>query len=216
MGFNVICISHTDGSGGEGVGHAVAERLGCRYVNEEIILEAARLARVDPAVVAATEHKQSLLRRILDSLSDAQQALGPAALATAFAVPVSMEVGSTRADKDDLRGLIRVAIHEVSKSGKAVIAAHAASVALAGKPGVLRVLVTAPNPKRRERIARDRGLSASEADEAIAKGDRARRDYLQTFYAIDEEAPTHYDLVVNTEVLTPDDAAELIVAAASR
>jgi cytidylate kinase len=37
---------------------------------------------------------------------------------------------------------------------------------------------------------------------------------LKRFYEIDEELPTHYDLVVNTDVLTVEQAAELVSRAA--
>lgn len=215
MAFHVLCISHADGALGEQIGREVAARLGFRYVNEGIIVEASRLARVDPAVVAATEQKQSFLQRILESLSSAQEALGPAALAAGFAVPVAPEVFARRADKDDLRNLIRAAIHEVGKGGDAVIVAHAASFALVGRANVLRVLVTAPDRVRIRRIGKERGLPEADAEDVMAKGDRARREYLRTFYDIDEELPTHYDLVVNTEILTPAQATALIVSAAT-
>ena len=214
MGFDVICISFTDGAAGERVGHAVAEQLGYRYVNEEIILEAARLARVDPSLVAATEQRQTLLQRLFESLSAAQQALGPAALAAGFAVPVVPDVALRKADKDDLRSLIRGAIHEVGRNGQAVIVAHAASFALAGRPGVLRVLLTAPDELRASRIAAERSMSASAAADAIAKGDVGRREYLRTFYEVEAETATRYDLVINTEILTPEQATSLIVCTA--
>jgi cytidylate kinase len=35
-------------------------------------------------------------------------------------------------------------------------------------------------------------------------------------YGTAQELPTHYDLVINTEALTPDEAADVIVAAARR
>src|SRR6266540_1735875 len=38
--------------------------------------------------------------------------------------------------------------------------------------------------------------------------------YLKTFYDVERELPTQYDLVVNTEVLDPDEAADLIARAA--
>ncbi|HXC52339.1 MAG TPA: cytidylate kinase-like family protein [Candidatus Limnocylindrales bacterium] len=213
MGFPVICISHTDGCGGEKIGHDVADRLGYRYVNEEIILEAARLARVDPHIVAAAEHKQSLLERILDSLVSAQEKLGLTALAAGIGVPASSGP-SQHADRDDLRSMIRAAVGEVAKGGKAVIAAHAASLALAGRPGVLRVLVTAPDEARCSRIGNERSLSAEEAAEAVAAGDAGRREYLRSFYDVDAEIPTLYDMVLNTEILTPEQISTMIVAAA--
>ncbi len=213
MAFHVICISHADGASGDGIGREVAARLGFRYVNEEIILEAARQSQLDPKVVAAAEHKQSFLQRLLDSLSTAQEALGAATLGAGIAVPTIQDPYQKRATKEDLRSLIRATILEVAKAGRAVIVTHAASLALAGKPGVLRVLVTAPPPTRAERVARERNLSEADAADAIREGDSGRREYLRNFYDLDEELPTHYDLVINTEILTPAEATALILAA---
>ena len=44
--------------------------------------------------------------------------------------------------------------------------------------------------------------------------DAGRRDYLRRFYNVDNELPTHYDLVVNTDALSVEQAAELISRAA--
>lgn len=214
MGFSVICISHTDGSGGEGIGRAVAGQLTLRYVDEDLILEAARLAQVDPALVAAAEHKQSLLQRLLEGLTSAQTMLGSATLAVGIPLPATPAPGIRRSSKDDLRSMIRAAVYEVGKEGNAVIAAHAASHALAGRPEVLRVLVTAPSAVRSARIARDRSLSAEEATDAISSGDEGRKEYLRAFYDVEEELPTHYDLVINTEKLTVAQATALVVFAA--
>jgi len=213
MSISVICISPTDGSGGEGIGRAVAEALDLRYVDEELILEAARLAQVDPALVAAAEHKQSLVQRLLDALTSAQSMLGSATLAAGIPLPTSHAPTIRASTKDDLRTMIRAAVHQVGKEGRAVIVAHAASHALAGKPGVLRVLVTAPDSVRSKHIARERNLSAQDALDAISRGDEGRHGYLRAFYDIDEELPTHYDLVINTESLTSQQATALIVAA---
>ena len=46
-------------------------------------------------------------------------------------------------------------------------------------------------------------------------GDDGRKEYLRNFYEIEEEAPTQYDLVVNTESLTAEGALTILVAAAS-
>ena len=44
--------------------------------------------------------------------------------------------------------------------------------------------------------------------------DAGRADYLKRFYGISEELPTHYDLVVNTDAVSVEQAAELISLAA--
>jgi len=110
--------------------------------------------------------------------------------------------------------LIRAAIYEVARAGQAVIVAHAASMALAGIEGVLRVLVTASTEVRAKRMASAERLERAAAEDAIAASDIDRRDYLKRFYGVKEELPTHYDLVINTEVLTAERAASAIVAAA--
>jgi cytidylate kinase len=47
----------------------------------------------------------------------------------------------------------------------------------------------------------------------MKRGDAGRADYIKRFYGIGTEQPTHYDVVINTDKLTPDDAARLIVDA---
>ena len=215
MSFRVVCISRTIAAGGESIGQAIAQRLGFHYVDEQIIEKAARQAQVDPALVAAAEHRQPLLQRLLDKMALGAELAGTVTLATG--VPFDVFVPSPtayRATPDDLRVLIRAAIHEVARAGRAVIVAHAASMALGGMEGVLRVLVTASPETRARRLAAAQASGAAEATAAVASSDRERRDYLNSFYKIKEELPTHYDVVINTDVLTGEQAVDVILSAA--
>jgi hypothetical protein len=182
----------------------VAAALGFRFVDEEIIFKAADLAGVEPERVAAAEQKPPLLERVLGILSSVEPLVrsspGPGR--------------SSAASSDELRDMIRAAIHEVGKLGNVVIVAHGASMALAGTPGVLRVLVTAPEEVRIDRHAERRMLTRVDASESVTSSDDARRDYFQSFYKIEDESPTRYDLVLNTELLSAELATRLIVAAA--
>ncbi len=45
--------------------------------------------------------------------------------------------------------------------------------------------------------------------------DANRRDYLKRFYDVAEERPTDYDVVINTDVLSPEQTADLVSRAAS-
>jgi cytidylate kinase len=114
------------------------------------------------------------------------------------------------------RDLITDAIQAVADRGKVVIASHGASFALAGRSDVLRVLITASPETRAQRVLEARGLPPEDCRKAIKEGDAARRDYLRRFYGVREELPTHYDLVLNTDVFTPEQAAGLVVQAADR
>jgi len=57
-----------------------------------------------------------------------------------------------------------------------------------------------------------REFGAEAAAAAIANSDRERRS-IHEFYKIKDELPTHTTLVINTDVLTPTKAVEVIVAA---
>jgi cytidylate kinase len=116
---------------------------------------------------------------------------------------------------DDLRRHIREAIEETAGQGQAVIVAHAASHALAGREDVLRVLVTASPETRARRYAQAEGLDESRAARSIRDADAGRADYLKRFHDVGQELPTHYDLVLNTDRLTTDQAAVLVSDVAS-
>ena len=71
MGCKAVSISRTMGAGGEEVGRSVAADLGFRYVDNEIITQAAERAGVSPEVVEQNERTQPLLIRILAAIAKA-------------------------------------------------------------------------------------------------------------------------------------------------
>jgi cytidylate kinase len=198
-----ICISHTTGAAGAEVGRLVAERLGLRYVDDEVIGEAAEWAGLDPAFVADAERRKSVAARLLGGLGGQSATRLPTG-ETARALPSDA----------DLRALITDAVSSIVREGGAVIVAHAASFAVA--PGeALRVFVTASTSSRADRLAGERKVGSGEAEQALRGEDAGRADYLKRFYGVERELPTHYDLVVNTDALSPADAAAVVVAAVS-
>lgn len=207
MQARVVCISGADGAGAGEAAALVAEQLGYRLIDEEILVRAAAHAGVEPHVLADVEHRKSLLKRLLDGLGGADMG--------AYGMGEIMPVGESQVASDELRGLIRSAIEEAALEGNAVIVAHAASIALAGRDDVLRVLITASPGIRASRFAEERSLDENEATRAIATSDAGRVDYLKRFYGISTELPTHYDVVVNTDRITPHQAAAVIVCGAA-
>ena len=61
----MICISSLDGAGGDEVGRLVADRVGLRLIDEEIVARAAREAGVASHVVADAEERKPLVARVL-------------------------------------------------------------------------------------------------------------------------------------------------------
>jgi hypothetical protein len=114
MPISAVCISRTIGAGGEDVGRLVADGLGFRYLDEEIVLAAAEKEGLDPEQLARVEHKRKGLSRL------------------------EVDIVTGRAFDEIQRSLIRAAVQEAAAAGKVVIVAHGASIALAGDDRVLR------------------------------------------------------------------------------
>jgi cytidylate kinase len=205
VSYAAVCISSVDGAGGQEAAQQAASALSLRVIDEDIVTKAALEAGVEREVVADVEQRRSRLTRMLEGIAPASMGLGyVVATPAAYDQPAS----------DELRGLIRSVIEETADAGGVMIVSHAASLALAGRDDVLRVLVTASPDVRRERLAEALKVDAGEAGKTLKRGDANRADYIKRFYGIDSEQPTHYDLVVNTDRLTPEQAAQLIVLAA--
>jgi cytidylate kinase len=211
MTRRVICVSHLTGAEGEAVARAVAERLGFRYLDEEIIETAAEWVDLDPSVVGAVERRKSLLSRLGGAMRGDPIPSRPDA--SALHGRGTTAVREMPSD-EDLRELIRDAIKDVADEKDIVIASHGAAMLLTGRDDTLRVLVTAPQGTRARRIAEARNVDERGAEKLIAGEDAARADYLKRFHNVEREQPIHYDLVVNTDALAPERAADLIALAA--
>lgn len=204
MPCSIVTVSRTTGANGETVGQLVADRLNFRYVDNDIIVQAAERAGISAAEVAAAEAPKPLLVRIIESFGAASVGAPEAILAgvNTFDLPPATE------------RLIEAVVRETAGEGNVVIVAHAAAIPLAGTPGLLRVAVTASDETRVARIAEASGTSEKDAEKEVRNSDKARAEYLQRFYKITDERPTLFDLVINTDILSAEQAAAVVVATA--
>jgi cytidylate kinase len=205
--YRTVCISRDLGAGGEEVGRRVADELGFRYVDEEIVAQAAAKGELDPEEVTDAERRQPLVRRLLDAIADSS-------ISSPEAVTYVPELLLDPGRRESVGVLIRAAVRETAVQGDVVIVAHAASHVLHDHDDVLRVLVTGSDGKRAGRLAGDTGMNDTEVRNALREAEKARADYLRRFHDVGQERPTHYDLVVNTDALGPQRAAGVVVAAA--
>ena len=192
MHCNIVTIARTAGAGGEDLGAAVSKALGFRYVDGEIIDRAAEKAGVSAATISHAEGRKGLLERILENLALSNLAAPDAPMPVMEGIPGYEQV------------VVEV-IKEVAAEGKVVIVAHGAGVPLAGAAGLFRVLVTASVATRAARLPG--------GAKAVSDSDKARAEFLQRFYHVDHEHPTHYDVVVNTDVLTTAQATAAVLGA---
>jgi cytidylate kinase len=205
MACRVVCVSHATGSSGEEVGKQVAERLGYLYVDEGIVAQAARRGGMEPRDVADEERRKSFALRVLEVMAEggADGWMG--------GIPLNTE-GMT---SGEIRALIRETVEQTAGRGNVVIVAHAASYAIEPSAASLRVLVTASPKTRAQRVGAKEAVDEAQAVRTVKDADAGRRDYLKRFYGVDRETPTDYDLVINTDVFSTEQAAEIVSQAAA-
>jgi uncharacterized protein len=205
MAYRVVTIARTLAAGGEDVGQAVAEKLAFRHVDDEIIVKAAAKAGVSPEDVERAEQRRPLVLRLLDAM---------ATTPTPDALDWSPGTFAPSPRSSAYHAFITEVIEETAKEGNAVIVAHGAGVPLGGRPDVIRVFVTASPSVRIKRLMDALKIDERKAAAEVRESDKSRADFLQRFYGLKEELPTTYDLVLNTDALSVEQAAGIIVAAA--
>lgn len=174
---------------------------------------AAERERIAPKELAGIERRQTLIAWFTETLEHRERI---EAFAHAALHPEERGERPSLASSAELRAAIRDAIQQTAEQGNVVIVSHGASIALASAaPPPLRVFVTASVEKRAERIVDERNVGLQRARAIVQETDRARADYLRRFYSIRHEESTHYDLVVSTDLLSYDHAADIIVGAAN-
>ena len=208
MNIRVISISRQVGTAGEEVAQAVSNRLGFRYIDYQVIQDAAQEAGVSPETVSEAEHSPPLLTRLLEAL-----ARNPGMPAVGWADPTPIATNPLFTSSD-YRRFVEQVIKATADKGDCVIVGHASQVILRSRFDTVRVLVTGSNAHRARRITTGMGVEEKEALKIIEKTDHERLDYYRRFYDTGWLTPCSYDLCISTDHLKPEQAAELVVRAA--
>src|SRR5689334_14807557 len=117
MSKRIVCIALVTAAEGSSVGHMVAQQLGFRYLDEEIIALAAEHGHVDPKPVADVEKRTSLVHRLVEAIFSSSVLEGHYFPLKGDASGKPHHEAAPRVDRDELRTLIREAIHSIADRG---------------------------------------------------------------------------------------------------
>ncbi len=223
----VVTISGSYGSGAREVGRLVADRLGIDYVDRELLVDAARrlgvpvesMAQRDERAATFGQRLALLLRNFLErsAVAGGDPAMGSAGLEVLLSRSYA-EVAAQRQEQELSDALylktMTAIIQELGQRGDIVIIGRGGQMILAHQPGVLHVLIIAPEEVRIERYAQREGLSLEEACRQVHDGDKGRVAFHRKFWKVDVNAPNLYDLVIDTSKLSYEVTAELVATAA--
>jgi cytidylate kinase len=204
--MSVITIARQFGSLGDEIGRDVAERLGLRLVDQDIINEVAGRLGVPPAAVTQRDERDS---HLVGELVRTMRRLYPATIA-----PDTGE--NPDVDEAALLQVIRQVTWEIARAGNAVIIGRGAPFILQSHPDLLHVLVTAPLNVRIERVMLSETCDYSQATQRLKDVDSNRTRYARHFYGVNWLDVSHYDLVLNTGHFSQIRATDLICQSAAR
>jgi cytidylate kinase len=185
--YRVLTVNREFGSGGGRIAQTIAEWLGWKLLDRDIIDAIAYAAHVDPKVVRPyDEHVDSWLSRIN------QQAMRSAALAAGLELRENSVF-----DAEEMVKISRKIIEEAYSEGSCVIVGRGSQCILQHKPDVYHVFVYAPYLDRLVRL-RDRLDKGVHAEQRIRIVDEERVKYLQQYYGKAWNNPHLYDLMISS------------------
>ena len=197
----VITVSNLYGCGALAIAQRVAERLGLEYVDEQLPVVVAKRLRTTPeAVESAEDVGASVGERMLRGLE-----LGTPELSASQEGPTFGEACLRE---------VQEAVREFAARGDAVIVGRGAHAVLGRRADLLRVFMYAPEDWRIHRIMDQHGIDRKAAAAEIHRIDRARAEYMRTYYGLDWRDPQNYDLCIDTSSFGPKGAVDLVAAAA--
>jgi cytidylate kinase len=182
----IVTISHEMGAGGSVIGMALAERLEYRYVDQDMISQAAqRYGCLEDKLTQLDETKPSFLER--------------------FDVETRHYIT-----------VLQSALLDVAEQDNTVIMGRSGQVLLQGIAHVLRVFVRAPFDVRVRRVMKKmadegEGVDARSAAELVRRTDQEKSGRTRYLFDVNWSDPALYDLVINTEKLSFEAGVDLVI-----
>ena len=188
--FQNICISREAGAGGSALARMVADRLGWKVYDEELIEAIAHRMEVPiDEVRALDEQAPSMVQDWLLPLREEYYAPQEAYL-------------------DHLAKLIEA----IGRAGESILVGRGAGFMLP-RETTLSLRVIAPLKVRAQRLAERMGVSVRTARRAARDLDRRRAQFDRTMHRANPNDPHNFDMVLDTASLGLEIAAEIVVRA---
>ncbi|HET6489174.1 MAG TPA: cytidylate kinase-like family protein [Syntrophales bacterium] len=186
----IITISRETGAGGSEVARRLADELKMDLIGGQIIERVAKNARMSTKVVETLDEKA--VSRV-DSMIN------------------SLFVSRHLSPDSYLRHLTWV-LGTIGEHGNAIVVGRGANFVLP-KEITFRIRFVAPKEYRVQHFMKSRGMTKEEATKYVDKRDADRMGYVRNYFKADASDPSHYDLVINTEMTGIEGAAKIAVNA---
>ena len=202
----VITISREVGSGGGSVGRKLAEKLNVNYINKQLMQA---LEEKFNLTSGGIEHLKSKKK---NWFTDLFEQITPAPKAT-------MKVGGYTFSREfqdavtieDIFEAEKEILNAIADEGSCVITGRSAFFVLKDRPNKVDIFITASKEMRIERIMAKQDLSREEATKLMETIDTGRDNYVKRFTNLSRYDMRNYNLILDMDCITEDQAVEKIL-----
>ncbi|MEG1426668.1 MAG: cytidylate kinase-like family protein, partial [Oscillospiraceae bacterium] len=187
----VITIAREFGSGGHEVGTKLAEQLGIKYYDKELIAMAARKSGLSEEIFAQADEKagNSLLYSMV---------MGNYPFGSRFSGVGEMPIN------DQLFVLQTDLIKKAATEGPCVVIGRCGDYILREFPHVFKIFIHAKKEQRMECVVRAGLTEPKKASEFVAKKDKQRANYYNFYSNRRWDDLSNYDLTIDCSTFTID------------
>jgi cytidylate kinase len=199
----VITISRELGSGGRQIIDLLCDKLGYCRVDKALLSQIAEQAGIDVKGVLAKERQVARKPRLVSDQMTSLYGRQP----TAFGRKGEI-------DDQTYSKVVLDTMERFAREGDAIIVGRGGQLVLRDWPGALHVHIYAPLEVRAERLAERYGVTKLDAQRRIERSDERKRAYIRNMHHnANWKDLKYYHLAINTQYLTPDVVAQIILVA---
>ena len=199
MGNHIYTIGREFGSGGYEVGRMLAERLGIKLYDKELLAQAAKSSGFCKEIFENHDEKPTssfLYSLVMDTYSGGSYSSAPF-----LDMPLNHKVFLAQFDT----------IKKIAEQESCVIVGRCADYALAGNPDCLNIFVHAEMEDRISWISKRKDLTENKARDLIQKTDKQRASYYNYYTCKKWGDSRSYDLCLNTSKISKEACVDMIL-----
>ena len=193
----IITIGRQFGSGGREIGYMVADKLGIKLYDKEMLQRAAQDSGICEELFESHDEKPSnsfLYSLVMDTYSMGYSG------STYNDMPINHKIFLAQFD----------AIKKIANEGPCILVGRCADYALEGYPNLLSVFIHADLDARIKRIAKKYDLTDAKAKDLINKTDKKRASYYNYYTNKKWGEAASYELCLNSSELGVQGTAKAI------
>ena len=194
----IITIGRQFGSGGREIGYMVADKLGIKLYDKEMLQRAAQDSGICEELFESHDEKPSnsfLYSLVMDTYSMGYSG------STYNDMPINHKIFLAQFD----------AIKKIANEGPCILVGRCADYALEGYPNLLSVFIHADLDARIKRIAKKYDLMDAKAKDLIIKTNKKRASYYNYYTDKRWGDADSYDVCLDSSVLGLEGTAEAII-----